>query len=97
MNYNYYFDTYNYTYNYSNYGEIAAYELQLLLYVQLPLLRWKKNPFLAAFVITSLLLIIPITSFVHTQVNLNTLHEQSVSFTKFSHIFYILPNKKMQS
>nr|BCH36133.1 prenyltransferase [Angelica keiskei] len=48
-------------------GLVAYFFVGTAYSVKLPLLRWKKNPFLAAFVIINILLIVPIVSFIHTQ------------------------------
>ncbi|KAK1378332.1 Homogentisate geranylgeranyltransferase [Heracleum sosnowskyi] len=48
-------------------GLVAYFLVGTAYSVELPLLRWKKNPFLAAFVIISLLLSIASSSYIHSQ------------------------------
>ncbi|KAK1378330.1 Homogentisate phytyltransferase 1 chloroplastic [Heracleum sosnowskyi] len=48
-------------------GLVAYFLVGTTYSVELPLLRWKKNPFLVAFVIISMLLIIASVSFIHGQ------------------------------
>nr|WIL06373.1 umbelliferone dimethylallyl transferase [Kitagawia praeruptora] len=48
-------------------GLVAYFLVGTAYSIDLPLLRWKKNPFLAAFTIISFSVIIPMFSFIHTQ------------------------------